>query len=364
MNAGKIFAALVMLELFFSGDAQAMTLREKAGQLFIIRPDQLDTSLTVEEIHNDRLSGVTAMNERMRTTLKAYPAGGFAFFRKNIDTPKQLRAFTAELKESSEVVPFMAVDEEGGRIARIANAKGFRVRKFRSTEEIGRTGRAREAGSVIGAYLKDYGFNMNFAPVADVNTNPENVVIGDRSFGDNPVYVSRMVSEYLDGLHSQGIIGSIKHFPGHGDTKGDTHSGYVAVSKTWEELKRAELIPFTDNFKKADTVMIAHITMRNVTQDGLPASLSRELVTGKLRQELGYDGVVIADALMMGAVKDSYTSREAAILAIEAGCDILLMPYDYCEAFEGIIEAVHSGRLTESRIDESVARIMELKGRI
>ena len=361
MKTSKIFAALALLGLLFSSKAYAMTLREKVGQLFIIRPDQLDTTLTPDTMHNDRIKGITAVNDTMRTTLKEYPAGGFALFRKNIDTPRKLRDFTAELRDSCHAVPFMAVDEEGGRIARIANAKGFKVRKFASTQAIGRTGNAREAAEVIGEYLKDYGFNMDFAPVADINTNPENIVIGDRAFGDDPEHVSRMASEYLDGLHSKGIIGSIKHFPGHGDTKGDTHSGYVAVNKTWDELLRAELIPFTDNFRKADTVMIAHITMKNVTDDDLPASLSRELVTGKLRGELGYDGVVIVDALMMGAVKDNYTSAEAAVMAIDAGCDILLMPYDYREAFDGVIEAVKSGRLTEKRIDESVARIMKLK---
>lgn len=337
-----------------------MTLREKVGQLFVIRPDQLDTSLTLEQIHNDRISatGVTAMNDTMLATLKDYPAGGFALFRKNIDTPKQLQAFTKALKASCEITPIIAVDEEGGRIARIANAKGFSVKKYPSAQDMSAP---REAASTIGAYLKDYGFNMDFAPVADINTNPQNIVIGDRAFGDNPEYVSRMVSEYLDGLHSQGIAGSIKHFPGHGDTTDDTHSGFVAVYKTWDELLCAEIIPFRDNLKKADTVMIAHITMKNVTSDNLPASLSRELVTGKLRNELGYDGVIIVDALMMGAIKDNYTSGEAAVMALEAGCDVLLMPYDYREAFDGVIDAVKSGRLTEERIDESVQRIMTLK---
>ena len=194
-----------------------------------------------------------------------------------------------------------------------------------------------------------------------MNTNPENIVIGDRAFGSDPEHVSRMVSGYLDGLHSQGIAGSIKHFPGHGDTKNDTHEGSVYVLKTWEELMKCELVPFIDNLKKTDSVMIAHIVMKNVTHDGLPATLSRELVTGKLRGELGYDGVVIVDALMMKAISNNYTSAEAAVLALEAGCDILLMPYDYREAFDGVMEAVKSGRITEARIDESVNRITKLK---
>lgn len=366
-KTNNIFAALGILGLLFLAlydEASAMTLREKVGQLFIIRPDQLDITQTPATIHDDRTTGTTSLTPVMLDTLKHYPVGGFALFRKNILSPHQLQNFTAELRASCRVTPFLAVDEEGGRISRIANTKGFRVRKFSSTQAIGESGQAREAAEVIGTYLKEYGFNMDFAPVADINTNPENIVIGDRAFGDDPVLVSRMVSEYLDGLHSAGILGSVKHFPGHGDTKGDTHSGYVAVSKTWDELKHAELIPFTDNIKKADTIMIAHITMKNVTHDDLPASLSRELVTGKLRNELGYDGVVIVDALMMGAVKEHYTSGEAAVLAIEAGCDALLMPWDYREAFDGVLESVKSGRLTEKRIEESVARIMKLKEKI
>ncbi|MBR0257299.1 MAG: DUF3459 domain-containing protein, partial [Synergistaceae bacterium] len=215
--------------------------------------------------------------------------------------------------------------------------------------------------SNIASYLKDYGFNLDFAPVADVNTNPENIVIGDRAFSDNPATVSKLVGEFLDGLHTHNIAGCIKHFPGHGDTKGDTHKGYVSVFKTWDELLRAEIIPFRDNLKKTDTVMTAHITMKNITHDDLPASLSYEIVTGKLRNELGYDGVIITDAFNMGAVADNYRSSEAAILAIEAGNDIVLMPHDYREAFAGVLEAVESGRISEARINESVERIARLK---
>ena len=359
----KLLCALLLLTL--SSASEAMTLREKVGQLFVIRPDQLDTRLTLEQIHNDKINapGVKSVNNTMLSTLKDYPAGGFVLFRKNIDSPSQLRKFTQALRAASTLTPILAIDEEGGRIARIANNNNFNVRKFTSAQAMAEAGQVRDSAAYIASYLKDYGFNMNFAPVADINTNPKNIVIGDRAFGSDPETVSRIVGEYLDGLHSQGIAGSLKHFPGHGDTENDTHTGYVAVNKTWDELLKAEIIPFRDNLKKADSVMIAHITMKNVTSDNLPATLSRELIIGKLRGELGYDGVVIADSFMMGAIKNNYTSSEAAILALEAGCDILLMPYDYREAFDGIIEAVKSGRISEARIDESLSRIMKLKER-
>ena len=368
----KILIALSMILFTFSSAhadfnpsaiLKSMTLREKVGQLFVIRPDQLDTSLTLEQIHHDHKLGVKSLSPSMRKVLKDYPAGGFILFAKNMDSPVQLMRCNESLLKASKLYPIMAIDEEGGSIARIANSKGFTVRKFKSMKAIGESGHVKETASYIASYIKSYGFNLDFAPVADINTNPENIVIGDRAFGSDPKYVSRLAGEYLDGLHEQGVMGCLKHFPGHGDTKGDTHDDYVAVYKTWDELMKAEMLPYIDNMKKADTIMTAHITMRNVTSDGLPASLSREIVTGKLRGELGYDGVVITDAMMMGAIQKNYTSSEAAVLSFEAGNDIILMPYDYREAFDGILEAVKSGRISEARLDESVMRILMLTRR-
>ncbi len=368
----KILMLLIVLSTALSASADlrtespesilhSMTLREKVGQLFVILPDHLDPALSLDQINDTRAEGVKSLSPSMIETLRDYPAGGFIFLAKNMASPSQLVKYTSDLKSASGIYPVMAVDEEGGRVARIANKNVFNVRKYPSTEAIAKSGKVRQASSYIASYIKRYGFNLDFAPVADINTNPENIVIGDRAFGSDPHYVSKMVSEYLDGLHSQGIAGSIKHFPGHGDTKGDTHEDYVAVYKTWDELLRAEIIPFRDNLKKADTVMSAHITMKNVTHDNLPASLSREIITGKLRNELGYDGVIITDAISMGAISKNYASSEAAILAIEAGNDIVLMPWDYKEAFDGVVNAVKNGRISEKRINESVLRILKLK---
>ena len=352
---------------------RSMSLEEKVGQLFIIRPESLSTELTPQQTHDTTEYGVTEFTEDMAAQLEKYPAGGVAIFGKNISSPEQLKNFGAAMQQASSVPLLMGADEEGGSVARLANSPAFKTEEgyvlpqFKSMAEIGATGdtdAARTVGFTIGCYLAEYGFNLDFAPVADTNTNPDNVVIGDRAFGSDPELVSQMVAAELEGLHSAGVLGCIKHFPGHGDTVGDTHDGYVSIQKTWEELLSAELIPFIDNLDNTDMVMVAHISLPNVTDDGLPASLSGELISGKLRGELGYEGVVITDSLAMGAIAREYSSADCAVMALDAGADILLMPEDYAAAFEGVVQAMEEGRLSPQRIDESVRRVLELKDRL
>lgn len=341
-----------------------MTLEEKVGQLFLIRPDSLDPSLTPDQVNETYLYGHTEATSTMLDTLRKYPASGIVFFGKNLSDPNSLQRYTDSLSSVSNLPLLYAVDEEGGIVSRIAQVSSFGVENIGNMANIGATGdpqKAYSAGKYIGSYLSRFGLKLDFAPVADINTNPNNIVIGKRAFGSDPILVSSMVSSFLDGLHSEGAIGCIKHFPGHGDTTADTHEDYVSVQKTWDQLKEAELIPFIDNFGNTDMIMIAHLTLPKITNDGLPASLSKELVTGKLRQELGYEGLITTDALAMGAIAKNYTSAEAAVLAFDAGIDILLMPFDYTEAFEGIVEAVKSGKISENRLDESVLRILNLK---
>lgn len=188
-------------------------------------------------------------------------------------------------------------------------------------------------------------------------------MIGDRSYGSDPALVARMVSAQLDGMHDSGIMGTLKHFPGHGDTKDDTHSGYVSIEKTWDELKECELVPFITALPKADMVMVSHITAVNVTSDKLPTSMSETMITGKLRNELGYDGVIITDAMAMGAVADSYTSDIAAVMAVKAGADIILMPESLEKSFNAVLNAVNSGEISISRIEESAERVLTLKAK-
>ncbi len=338
-----------------------MSLREKVGQLFIVRPEAL-----AENSNAETAPATDRVDDAVINRIEEYPVGGIALFSRNITSAEQLPMFISDLQSSSKYPLFIAVDEEGGRVARIANSDFFNVASYKSMEDIGKSGdasKAEEVGRQIGLYLKELGFNLDFAPVADTNTNPQNIVIGDRSYGSDPALVARMVSAQLDGMHDSGIMGTLKHFPGHGDTKDDTHSGYVSIEKTWDELKECELVPFITALPKADMVMVSHITAVNVTSDQLPTSMSETMITGKLRNELGYDGVIITDAMAMGAVADNYTSAEAAVTAVKAGVDIVLMPQNLDEAFNGVMNAVTDGEISMERLDESVMRILKLKAR-
>lgn len=338
-----------------------MSLREKVGQLFIVRPEAL-----AENSNAETAPATDRVDDAVISRIEEYPVGGIALFSRNITSAEQLPMFISDLQSSSKYPLFIAVDEEGGRVARIANSDFFNVASYKSMEDIGKSGdasKAEEVGRQIGLYLKELGFNLDFAPVADTNTNPQNIVIGDRSYGSDPALVACMVSAQLDGMHDSGIMGTLKHFPGHGDTKDDTHSGYVSIEKTWDELKECELVPFITALPKADMVMVSHITAVNVTSDQLPTSMSETMITGKLRNELGYDGVIITDAMAMGAVADNYTSAEAAVTAVKAGVDIVLMPLNLDEAFNGVMNAVTDGEISMERLDESVMRILKLKAR-
>lgn len=338
-----------------------MSLREKVGQLFIVRPEAL-----AENSNAETAPATDRVDDAVISRIEEYPVGGIALFSRNITSAEQLPMFISDLQSSSKYPLFIAVDEEGGRVARIANSDFFNVASYKSMEDIGKSGdasKAEEVGRQIGLYLKELGFNLDFAPVADTNTNPQNIVIGDRSYGSDPALVACMVSAQLDGMHDSGIMGTLKHFPGHGDTKDDTHSGYVSIEKTWDELKECELVPFITALPKADMVMVSHITAVNVTSDQLPTSMSETMITGKLRNELGYDGVIITDAMAMGAVADNYTSAEAAVTAVKAGVDIVLMPQNLDEAFNGVMNAVTDGEISMERLDESVMRILKLKAR-
>ncbi len=366
-----LLTVLLICPTFAEEDAmmrkiKTMTLREKVGQLFMIRPDALEGRFGPAELEDNSITGTVQVTDEMREKYAQYPCGGFALFRKNILSADQLLTFTDHLHAMGIITPLLGIDEEGGRIARIANhPANFGVKKFPPMGQIAVSGdetRAFEAGLTIGQYLKSYGLDVDFAPVADVNTNPRNPVIGDRAFGDDPETAARMVQAVIRGLHEGGVASCVKHFPGHGDTATDTHTGYAETQKTWEEISACEMVSFRAGIAAGtDFVMTAHIAAPNVTGSDEPSTMSYTILTEKLRGELGFEGLIITDALSMGAIREKYSSSEACVKCIQAGVDILLMPYDYFEALDGVVRAVEDGTIPESRIDESVYRILKFK---
>ena len=343
---------------------QQMTLREKVGQMFYIRLESLDPSIewtTYDDLANIKILEVT---ENIKRTNKDYPVGGIILYAWNIDTEEQLARIIPQIRQLNGN-PLLCIDEEGGRVARIANNPNFDVKKYVSMDSIGRTGDPRnayECGNTIGTYLKRYGFDIDFAPVADVNTNPENVVIGPRAFSGDPAVAAPMVTNYLEGLKTAGITGCIKHFPGHGDTKADTHYGYASTQKTWDEMLNCEMVTFKAGIQwGCQLIMTAHIAAPNVTGSEIPSTMSSIILQDKLRGELGYQNIIITDGMEMGAITQQYTSAEAAVGSILAGADIVLGPRYFTEAFDAVMAAVNKGTITEERINQSVRRILRLR---
>ncbi len=345
-----------------------MSLRDKVGQMFWIRPEYL-----LEDVANGTLNpttaewptfNVTSLTPEMAQLDSLYPAGGIILFAHNCVDPQQLKAFVPQIKALKNA-PLLAIDEEGGRVARLANNAAFGLNKYESMTWLCQHGGASSvynAANYIGSYLKSYGFDVDFAPVADVNSNPDNPIIGTRAFSSDPDSVATMVCSYLDGLSANGLIGCIKHFPGHGDTKTDTHLGYAETQKTWQEMLSCEMIPFKAGINHGvETIMTAHITAPNVDGSNVPSTLSSLILQDKLRKELGYKNLIVTDAMEMGAISQQYTPEEAAVKSIQAGVDVLLCVPKYKKAFDAVVSAVKAGTISESRINESVRRILLIK---
>ena len=352
---------------------QKMTLREKVGQMFYVRPECLDTTIHfnlpsgIDESADDiREIKLQAVNATMKGVNEKYPVGGIILYAHNIKDEAQLARFIPEIR-ALKGSPLLCIDEEGGRVARIANNDNFNEKKYESMGAIGATGDPRnayECGNTIGTYLRRYGFDIDFAPVADVNTNPENIVIGQRAFSDDPAVAAPMVTNYLQGLKDAGVMGCIKHFPGHGDTKSDTHYGYAQSMKTWDEMLDCEMTTFKAGIAwGCQLIMTAHIAAPNVTGSDVPSTMSPVILQDKLRGELGYQNIIITDAMEMGAITQQYNCAEATVGCIQAGVDIVLGPQNFVQAFDAVIAAVNNGTITEERINQSVRRILKLKSK-
>lgn len=341
---------------------ESMTLEQKVAQLFVVTPEQLTG-----------VSQAVVAGSATQQALDDIPVGGLCYFAQNITGDQQLRDLLSGTYDMASysgagIAPFLAVDEEGGSlVARVANSGYFDVQRFPNMAEVGATGdetQAAHVGAAIGEYLHEIGFNVDFAPVADVLTNSQNEVIGPRAFSSDPDVAARMVSAEVSAMLDAGTMPCIKHFPGHGDTAGDSHTGNVVSLHSAEEIRACEYKPFQAGIEAGcPFVMVGHIETPNLAADGLPASLSKTMITDELRGRLGFESVVISDSFVMGAITQRYAPADAAVRFIQAGGDMILMPENLQDAYQGLLEAVGEGVIDESRIDESVIRILEVKKR-
>ncbi|ASK63992.1 beta-N-acetylhexosaminidase [Virgibacillus phasianinus] len=327
---------------------ESMSLDEKIGQMIF--------------------SGVdgTEMTAETKNTIKNYHVGGIILFGNNIESKTQTVNFLNGMKTANAGNPYpllLGVDEEGGSVTRMPDG----IKSLPTSRSIGKLNDpdvSFNVGTILGKQMKALGFNLDFAPVLDINSNPNNPVIGDRSFGDNPNIVTRLGIQTMKGIQNEGVISVIKHFPGHGDTGVDSHLELPKVNKSYEELSKLELVPFKKAISEgADVSMVAHILLPKIDED-YPASMSKEVITGILREDYDFDGVVITDDLTMEAITDHYSVADAAVQSVKAGADLLLVAHNpnlIAEVFDELKEAVEEGEISENRIDESVERITHLK---
>lgn len=326
----------------------SMPLEDKIGQMLLVGIDGTEVSpQTQTMITNDKV-------------------GGIILYADNIKSLKGLVSLTNELKRSNAGNPaplFVSVDQEGGKVSRMPDEYA----KIPASGSVGASGNAEAAermGKLLARVVQTAGFNMDFAPVLDINSNPDNPVIGDRSFGNTSAKVIELGIAEMKGMESEGIVPVVKHFPGHGDTSVDSHLELPVVKKTEAQLAKLEWRPFQAAVKEqADAVMVAHILYPNLDPDR-PASLSKVIITQLLRGQMGFKGVVITDDLTMGAIMKNYSLAAAAVNTVLAGSDILLVAHEYSNertTRNALLAAVKHGKISEARIDESVYRILSLK---
>lgn len=305
------------------------------------------------------------MDNTLKNTLESVKPGGFILFNENITTYENTLKLIKEIKSSSNIPMFIAIDEEGGNVQRLLALTDKEVTDIPYMQEVGKKDDEKltyDVGKVIAKELRVFGINMDFAPVIDVFSNPNNTVIGKRSFGSNPEFVSRHGLALAKALEDNNVIAVYKHFPGHGNTEVDSHKDLPIVSKTKDELMKSDLVPFIDAIENnASVIMIGHLAVPEITKNNVPASLSKTLITDFLKGELNYKGLVVTDALDMKALTNYYSDEEICGKAVEAGVDILLMPSSSRKCLKSVKDALNDGKITEERIDESVRKILRLK---
>ncbi len=324
-----------------------MTLDEKIGQMITIsyRKDSIDSTL--------------------KSALEDVKPGGFILFGENMSSYDGTIKLVKEIKASSKIPMFISIDQEGGNVQRLKKLNGVTVSDVPYMYDVGTKNDldlTYSIGKLIAEELRVIGVNMDFAPVLDVFSNPNNKVIGKRSFGSDKELVAKHGITLAKGLEDNGVIAVYKHFPGHGNTATDSHEALPILDLTKEELEKIDVYPFKEAIKNnASVIMVGHLAVPKVTEDNIPASLSKKLITDYLKKELGYKGLVVTDALNMGALTNYYSDSEICGKAVEAGVDMLLMPKSSRTCLKSVQEAVKKGTITEEQINESVRKILKLK---
>ncbi|OMF21455.1 glycoside hydrolase family 3 [Paenibacillus sp. FSL H8-0548] len=327
-----------------------LTLDEKIGQMVIVG-----------------LEGTT-MQEQAKEMIDKYEVGGFILYKDNIIDADQTLKLLNQLKASNQMndIPlWLSIDQEGGKVSRLPDE----FTKIPSTADVGKannTSYTSHIGQAIGEAVHALGFNMDFAPVLDINSNPKNPVIGNRAFGATPELVITHGIETMKAIQSKQVAAVVKHFPGHGDTSVDSHLDLPVVNKSLKELEAFELLPFAEAIQEnADAIMIAHLLIPKIDEN-YPASLSKELITDLLREKLNYNGVVMTDDMTMGGITEHYDVGEAAVMSVLAGSDIILIGHDYdtqISVLKALKENARDGVITKNQLDQSVYRILSLKAK-
>lgn len=310
------------------------------------------------------IKGTDITNETKKI-ISTHQVGGIILFKDNLKNANQSVSLLNAIKQentNNKVPLFLGVDEEGGRISRLPE-----LTKLPTNEELGKRNDislSYNIGKLLGKELSAFGFNLDFAPVLDINSNPDNPIIGDRSFGTDAELVSELGLQMMKGIQSEQVISVIKHFPGHGDTAVDSHKELPIIQKSLEELQALELIPFKHAVEQgAEVVMVGHILLPKIDST-YPASISERIITDVLREQLGYEGIIITDDMTMKAILNNLEIGESAVSAVKSGNDIVLVAHNYAnvkKAIDSIIKAIEDGEITEQRIDESVKRILSIK---
>lgn len=326
-----------------------MTLHEKVCQMMFVTPEEL----TGED-------GVTVAGDATRQALENYPVGGIVYFAKNLERQDQVKEMIDNSQKYSGIGLFVATDEEGGVVNRLMDTVGttYIGSMYYYKDDGDET--AYENAYTIANDMSALGFNLDFAPVADVWSNPDNTVIGERAYSDDYAQAAELVGNAVKGFNDGGVMCTLKHFPGHGDTAEDSHYSSAYVHRTKEEIMADEMQPFRSGIEAgAEFVMVGHLIVPDI--DEVPATLSYKIATGILRDELKFEGVAITDSFEMESIADNYSVDDAVVMSVKAGMDMILQPKDMASAVNSIEQAVADGELSEDRIDESVRRILTLK---